>query len=126
MAFEAFLQQYGWAGFLVYIAIKEFLPFFRDKFLPHKLSQAEAERERLRRLEERAIANEEKLSAAVESMSAMMKQFALAITVNNERLSQLIAGHTLHDRSMTDALGAMREKIAANTQPLRNATKENP
>lgn len=118
MAFDAFLQQYGWLGFFAYVIVKEIIPIFRDKFLPHKLAEAKAERDRLKRLEERAITNEEKLTEAVESMSAMMKQFSLSMTINNERLTQLIAHEKDHDRFLNDALVAMRVKIAANTQPL--------
>jgi hypothetical protein len=119
MAFDAFLQQYGWVGFLTYIAVKEVLPVFRDKFLPHKLAEQKAERQRLERLEERAFQNEERQTKAVENMNIMMQQFAQAITVNNERMAQLIVGHTEHDRKLNDALISMRERVAVNASVMK-------
>jgi hypothetical protein len=120
MAFETFLQQYGWAGFIAYVVMKEILPFVRDKFIPHKMAEERAERTRLQKLEERAIQNEERQTKALEEMNAMMREFITATTTSNERMAQLIAGHALHDRSMQDALGSMREKIAASVAKKEN------
>ena len=120
MNFDTFLQQYGWAGFIAYVVVKEILPFVRDRLLPHKMAEAKAERTRLQKLEERSIQNDERQTKALEDMNDMMRQFISAIATNNERMTQLIVGHAEHARMTQDAISQMREKIASHA----SASKE--
>lgn len=105
MAFDAFLQENGWIGFIVYVVVREVIPFLRDRIYPEKLREKEAERERLKRLEERQI-------KALEGMSQAVHDMALAITANNERLSRLMLDHAEHARFVQESITAMRERVA--------------
>jgi len=103
-------QQYGWLGFLGYVMVREVWPFVREKVWPVKVAQAAAERERLARLEERTLAAEDRQVAAVEAMGTSVHEMTVAITTNNERLSTLIAGHSMHAQETTQAIALMRER----------------
>lgn len=107
---EMFLQQNGWIGFFIYILWKEFFPFLRDKIYPENVKRINAERDRLKKLEERTIENDERQTRVVESMSSAVHEIAIAITTNNERLSQLIVAHDSHARFVQDSIITMREK----------------
>ena len=109
---ETFLQQNGWIGFLFYILWKEIFPFLRDRVFPEKVKQVNAERDRLKKLEERTIQNDERQTVIVESMTNAVHEMALAITTNNERLSQLIVSHDSHARFVQDGIMTMRERAA--------------
>lgn len=115
---DTFLQQYGWAGFFVYIVWKEVFPFLRDSVFPERMKQEKAERERLRKLEERSAQNDERQAKAFESMSLAVHEMALAISANNERLSTLIVGHSEHARFTLDSISAMRERTAREGQKI--------
>ncbi len=110
---ENLWMTYGWWGFLGYVVVKEILPFFRDKVWPEKIKERDAERLRLQRLEERAILAEERQAKAIESMSLSSQQMALAITTENERISQMIVAQNEHARFTVDAIGDMRETVAS-------------
>ncbi len=111
--FEAFLQKWEWLGFLAYVIVKEVWPFFRDRVWPQKVAQENAERERLKTLEERAAQIEERQTKAFEGMSLSTQQMALAIATNNERLTTLITGHNEHDRFTREAVTDMRDRVAS-------------
>lgn len=102
--FQSFLQQNSWLGLLVYVLLKEGWPFFRDRIYPRRIAERDAEKQRLQNLEDRAIQNEERQTRAIENMSLASQQMALAITTNNERMSQLISNHGEHDRFIREAL----------------------
>lgn len=121
--FESFLRENGWLGFLVYIVVKEAWPFVRDKVWPWRVSAAAADRERLKKLEDRAVSNEERQTRALESMNQTMQSVALAITTNNERMSQLIVGHADHARFTHDAISDMRETVASRQIVKRNVKR---
>lgn len=110
--FETVLQQYGWLGFVLYFVAREVFPFLRDRVYPQKVKQQEDERKRLLALEERAAKNEERLTMAVETMSQSVSNMALAITTNNERLSQVITNQLEHSRFTQDAIIDMRKMTA--------------
>lgn len=103
-------QSYGWLGFLGYIAIREIWPFVQRKVWPEAVRTAKAERERIAKLEERQAAADERQVTAIEMMSQSVHDMALAITTNNERLSQLIAGQSLHAQDVGNAIAMMRER----------------
>jgi len=112
MAFETFLQENGWIGFIVYVLVREGIPFFRDRIYPEKLKEKEAERERCKRLDERQ-------AKAFESMSQAVHEMALAITANNERLSQSILDHAEHSRFVHESISAMRERVSRPNTKIR-------
>lgn len=107
--FESFLQDKAWLGFFAYLVVKEAWPFFRDRVWPRKIAEANAERDRLKQLEERSNRSEERQTVAVENMSLSVQQMALAITTNNERLSTLISSHAEHTRFTQEAIADMRQ-----------------
>ena len=91
---ETFLQQNGWIGFLIYILWKEFFPFLRDRVYPENLRRINADRERLKKLEERTLENDERQTRVIESMNNAVHEMTVAISTNNERLSVLSINHT--------------------------------
>jgi hypothetical protein len=109
---ETFLQQNGWVGFLVYILWKELFPFVRDRIYPENVKRINAERDRLKKLEERTVQNDERQTRAVETVGNAVHEMAIAITTNNERLAQLIVNHDAHARFVQDSITAMRERSA--------------
>lgn len=119
---EMFLQQNGWIGFLMYILWKELFPFVRDRIYPENLKRINAERDRLKKLEERSIQNDERQTRVVESMSTAVHEMALAIAANNERLSQLIISHSDHAKFTQDSITAMRERTVIQESMKRRKT----
>lgn len=105
-------DRYGWLGFLVYVMIREVWPFLREKVWPVKVAQAKAEKQRLVNLEDRQMNAADRQVAAGEAMILAVQNMALAITTNNERLSTLIAGHSLHATETTEAIMLMRERTS--------------
>lgn len=103
-------DKYGLAGFLIYVVVKEVWPFLRDKVWPQSAATARSESERIRKLEDRQVAAQERQSIAVEEMSRGIQSMALVITTNNERLSTLIVGFAQHSQESTEAISLMRER----------------
>lgn len=106
----ALWERYGWAGFLFYLAIREFWPFLRDKVWPQSAAIARNEADRIKKLEERQLAMQERQAMAVEEMSKSVQSMALVITTNNERLSALLIGFAQHAQENTEAITLMRER----------------
>lgn len=106
-------QQYGWLGFVGYVMVREVWPFVRDRVWPERVKQARTERERLNRLEERQVEAFEAIGKSVQDMST-------AIVLNNERLSTLIASHSLHVRETTEAITLIRERVGTSLARKRN------
>jgi hypothetical protein len=104
MNFEFFWQQYGWVGILGYFVVKDVWPFLRDKWWPNKVKAQDEERERVRKLEERTLKNEEKQTELLESLRNSTNNMTQGITINNERMSQMITFQTEHARFVTDSL----------------------
>jgi len=112
-SFETLFQQYGWAGFALYFLARDVFPWVRDRVYPQRVKELEAERQRLNSLEERAVKNEERHVEALETMSKSVTNMALAITTNNERLSQVITNQLEHSRFTQDAILDMRKSIGS-------------
>lgn len=94
----------------MYLAVREFWPFLRDKVWPQSAAIARSETERIRKLEDRQLALQERQSIAVEEMSKSVQSMALVITTNNERLSTLLIGFAQHAQENTEAITLMRER----------------
>lgn len=129
-SFETLLQQYGWIGFTLYFLAREVFPWLRDRVYPQKvkeqaqkMKEQEEERKRLNALEERAVRNEERHVEALETMSKSVSSMALAITTNNERLSQVITNQLEHSRFTQDAIMDMRKSIGAGHSPRKVSKK---
>jgi hypothetical protein len=105
-------ERYGWLGFLGYVFVREVWPFLREKVWPVKVAQAQAERERLAKLEERTLNAEDRQVAAIEAMSKSVQDMALAITTNNERFTALITGFAIHAQDTNAAIALMRERTS--------------
>ncbi len=118
------VEKYGWTVVVVYFLAKDLFPFFRDRVYPQKLKEQAAERARLLELENRAIKNEERLTIAVETMSKSVTDMALAITSNNERLSQVISNQLTHSAFTEQAINDMRLQVATskNAKPARKSS----
>jgi len=97
-------EKYGWAGFILYVLLKEILPMYRDKILPAKISREKKKTERLSKADERSMIAEDRQNMAIEAMTKALHQMTLAITANNERLNQLIAGSLIHNQETTELI----------------------
>lgn len=115
-------DKYGLTGFLIYVVVKEVWPFLRDKVWPQSAATARSESERIRKLEDRQVAAQERQSIAVEEMSRGIQSMALVITTNNERLSTLIVGFAQHSQEATEAISLMRER----THPMPPRSRQRP
>lgn len=120
MNFEALWQQFGWLGFLGYVVVKEVWPFVRDKWWPNKIQEQSDERERVKKLEERTIRNEEKQTELLESLRNSTNNMTQGITINNERLSQMITAQTEHNRFVTDSLVALQVSSKRSNSVRKN------
>ena len=121
---ESLLQQYGWVGFTVYFLARDVFPWLRDRVYPQRVKEQEEERKRLNALEERAVRNEERHVEALDTMSKSVSGMALAITTNNERLSQLITNQLEHSRFTQDAIIDMRKSVGATHRPRKEVKKQ--
>jgi hypothetical protein len=120
---ESLLQQYGWVGFTVYFLARDVFPWLRDRVYPQRVKEQEEERKRLNALEERAVRNEERHVEALETMSKSVTGMALAITTNNERLSQVITNQLEHSRFTQDAIIDMRKSVGVKHSPRKESKK---
>ncbi len=77
-------KDYGFWGLVLYIAVKEIWPYFRDKFFPEKQKFEQTQ--------------EARVTAAIEGIREAMTGMAVAITTQNERISQVITMQLQHDR----------------------------
>jgi hypothetical protein len=126
------LQDYGWFGILIYFFIKEVSPFVMNKVFPERAAALAAKRatdalllktqiERDEKEAEFRRRQEERTTTAIENMS-------LGITVNNERLNQLITGVSGLSSFTQEAVGDMREAVAklhrSQSQPKIKAVKQ--
>jgi hypothetical protein len=115
-------QQYGWIGFLGYFVYREVWPFISAKVWPERVKQARAERERLSRLEERQLDAEDRQVAIIDAMGKSVHEMTVAIATNNERLSTLIAGHTIHAQETTQSIALMRERTGPSVKRSKGFT----
>jgi hypothetical protein len=66
------------------------------------------------KLEERQLAAEDRQVTAIEAMGNSVHEMTVAITTTNERLSTLIAGHTIHAQDTASAIMLMRERTSSH------------
>lgn len=125
------LDRYGvWVlilGFLLYKA----WPWFAEKFWPDYRTESkareerrvianQAEQDRAARLEERQVTAIEKMADATSEMSKTYIQMAERMQQVDERLAQLLAGHSDHDVRTQQAITRMEER----TRPRKPDTGE--
>jgi hypothetical protein len=86
------LHNYGWAGVIMYLTVKELWPFLKEKLFPayveekkRRAEQTTRDRERLEKLEERQVTAFEQVAQAVN----VIKE---TLAVNNERLNNIHDG----------------------------------
>jgi len=116
-------QQYGWLGFLGYVMVREVWPFVREKVWPEKIAQAKIEKQRMINLEDRQMNAVDRQVAAGEAMTLAVQNMAIAITTNNERLSTLISGHSIHAQDTVDAIMLMRERTNPHAVKAQDKTE---
>jgi hypothetical protein len=127
------LRDYGWLGVLILYFGPKAWSFLTDRLYPQRVAERKAERERqdsaLQAERERQALylksqidrdNREfahrkeidnRIAAAIEGMNASNQQMSLAITVNNERITQLISAHSRHDNFALGAHVEVKEKL---------------
>lgn len=103
-------------GFLLYKA----WPWFAEKFWPERIANSRDRQKRADRLEERQIVAIEKMADATSEMSKTYIQMAERMTQVDERLAQLLAGHSDHDSRTQQAIARMEER----TRPRKPDTGE--
>lgn len=115
------LNDWGWAGVVVFLFFERGLPFIKEAIVPeyraNRDRQAKAyqeERERIRTLEERQVAAFDKIAAAVE-------QLVISTVLVNEKVSQLSADLAAHDQRTLAAVSELRKK---NTRATKRSESE--
>ena len=106
------LKGYGIFAIMAYLIVREVGPWLRDRVFPSYVEERKrradaetAERERLKRLEERQVAAFDKIAEVVEAL-----QISQART--DERLLQLLGGFAQHDTETRQAIVDMRQRTA--------------
>lgn len=103
---ESLTKDYGLYGLLIYVAIKEIWPFFRDKLFPEKIRFQQEQ--------------EARFTTAIEGIKNAVSIIAEASTIQNERLANLTNITEAHNSFTNDAVTAMLVKTG--TIPKRKAT----
>lgn len=133
MDLPTLLQNYGWLGVLILWLAPKVWQFVTDRLYPQKVAekkreeerrdgalQAERERQALylksqidrdeREFEHRKEIDN-RIATAIEGTHSVTQQMSLAITVNNERITQLISAHSRHDNFTLGAHVELKEKM---------------
>ncbi len=144
----AALRDYGWVGVIILYFVPKVWQFFTDRFFPQKIAERkveekrrddalQAEREARALLLRSQIEREAKefehrtgidtrIAASIENMGTAIQQMGLAITVNNERITQLISAHSRHDNFVFTAHVETKEKLESIESLIdtRNAVRQ--
>lgn len=101
--FKFLWDTYGPYGVALYIVGFQLWPFFRDKYFPTWTRRRLSDIEHERKIEERGVAAYERIAASMESTH-------MYITVQNEKLNNLLTLHLEHDRFLKESLMHMSQK----------------
>src|SRR5512146_2427151 len=96
---EAQLQNYGFWGVVAWIILRDVIPPIVNKVWPRHIQAEQSEREWQHRQEER--------------IASAMEKMTLAITANNERMSQVVSLLEKHDLYTINAVTEMKERVTA-------------
>jgi len=104
---ETLTKDYGLYGLLLYVAIKEIWPFFRDKLFPEKIRFAQEQ--------------ETRFTVAIEGINQAVQTLAQNAVLQSERLTTMTSHLSTHDQITREAITAMYVKT--NTAPRRKKTQ---
>lgn len=108
--FKFLWDTYGPYGVALYIVGFQLWPFLRDKYFPSRIRARLNDEDHTRKIEERGVAAYERIAASMESTH-------MYITVQNEKLNNLLTLHLEHDRFLKESLMHMgREKAIIKTK----------
>jgi hypothetical protein len=120
------LREYGWVGFLILYFGPRIWQFITDRIYPQRVAERtgalQAERERQALLLKSQIEREDRefdhrkeidnrIATSIEGTNVAIQQMGLAITVGNERITQLISAHSRHDNFTLGAHVELKEKM---------------
>ncbi len=108
------LHDYGWAGVLIWLLVRDVWPFLRDRLFPAAIEERKARIERVAKLEERQVVASEVIANAVVEMK-------LAMVSTNERLNEMRTAQAEHHKATGDAITLMRER----TRPVPAESERN-
>lgn len=103
---EQQLQNYGFWGVVAWIILRDVIPPIVNKVWPKHIQAEQSEREWQHKQEERIV--------------SAMEKMTLAITANNERMSQVINLLERHDAYTVTAVTEMKERVTT----IENAPKK--
>jgi hypothetical protein len=121
-----FVRDYGWLGALILYFGPKVWNFLTDRIYPQRVAERtgalQAERERQALLLKSQIEREDRefdhrkeidnrIVASIEGTNVAIQQMGLAITVGNERITQLISAHSRHDNFTLGAHVELKEKM---------------
>lgn len=120
MEFIQVAKDWGWLGVLALFGVEKVWPWFTNTFFPAKVKAAEDERTWQRSMDERRMLAMESMAdtvgSALEKMTQGIQegnsQLVLALTINNERLTQLNDSHRKHDAFSVQTAGDLRTAVA--------------
>lgn len=127
------IRDYGWLGVVVLYFGPRVWHFITDRLYPQKVAERKREEERrddaLQAERERQALYlksqidrddrefshrkeiDNRIATSIENTQAVIQQMSLAITVNNERITQLISAHSRHDNFSLGAHVEIKEKM---------------
>jgi hypothetical protein len=135
---ESFTNTYGLAiGFILYILLKDVIPFIVVKFLPAQLKAAEDERQAKIKQEEEdrewRSTNEREHLAAINRIAESTQMLTLNMTQTNERIGTMMVNQqaimSKQDTTqnfLMKAVADMRETVAAETGKRTKKMKTGP
>ena len=131
MTIDAFIENYGLAiGAVLYVLIKDIIPFILNKFIPAKMKAAEkqrldrvselmSERDWQHKLETDRLAILTEISRATQNLSISMAQTNANITTILTGQDRMLTKQDAHNTSMMEAVADMRESVAAKAPRAR-------
>lgn len=120
MDWVVFAEQYGpWVGLLVYILLKDAVPFATSKWLPAKIKEAEEQRAEARQDAVWRKKMEEERLAELREIAGSTRALQLNMAATNERMGALMAGQQVITTKidftqsfLSNAIADMRESVA--------------
>jgi hypothetical protein len=123
MDIVAFIDKYGFVAFMLYVVVRDMLPWALNKYFPEHVKSQNARIAWEHKMEEQRIEEIHEIRIAIQAMS-------VGLTTNSERIATMIQNQALlltgaasHHTAMMDAVGDMKEVAAARFP--RRASKAN-
>lgn len=117
---ESFVEQFGpWFAIVLYIIVKDAIPFLTGKYLPSKIKEAEdiradkqADADWRKRMEEERLAELKEIATSTRTLTVSMAQTGERIATIMTNQQRIITNQSEHHNMMMEAVSDMREEVA--------------